>query len=665
MDVCGKLKRVAVRCVPNAARIWRSKKKHRAVIRDGVWLGRQIKKEHLSDGEPYVRKTNLRKWKVLPLDTAARERVMDGLLKQYGFTFETMLVLCNPYGRTPLSAILIFETKEPYYVAYTVKGKMRECDFSYETKKRSRIHHIPVLGLYADTNNRVEVRLLNERRETISRRRLVIPIPPIPDNITELVEPVLQTEQTAMPFILITGGIGGSTYACDQNGDIRYYLSRKPKQYGIYPLSDGRFLFPERKINQPTYINPHANVIHDMDLLGRVRETYYIPGGTHHCMTQVPGTDGRLVLAAASSMKNRMEDMVICYDREDGRILRKYDLGQLFPQEFRNRCDWAHLNSICCDGEGAMLVSLRNLHTVAKIDLQSGTLVWLLAHPQQYKGTVLEDSVLEPVGEAFHYFFQQHAAQIVHTEKEQSHSEEKTLEIMLFDNHLVTKRKAPWYDGKEESYVCFYRISETDMTVQTEKVFPCALSPTRSNAYFDEKNRRVFIMAGAAGIEWERPQISEWDFDTEKELSRYKINEGFFCAFPFQWQHRELESRIHLEKRYRKGKLEAPMPCSELSSEVLKWSKKPKEITVDFACMDNLILVRCQDHKVEKVYFSGDSVWERDFTDTYQKSEVFARKVYYVAVPADSLPYGHYQIVVQIGGTLYDSGKWFDVTIHG
>ena len=669
MDLCENVKKTVAKCVPDAVRIWRNKRKHREVIRDGKWLGRWVTKvegncdntDLVCGSRPFVGKSNLERYKILPVDTMVRDRAIDVIVGRYGFTFETMLVIRNPYGRTPLSAQIFFDTRDAYFVAYTVKGKTRECDFSYVTNEKRRRHRVPLFGLYADARNQVEIRLLNERRETIARKRLIIPTPPTPEKFEGMVCTVMQEAQTAMPFVMVTGGIGGSTFAFDQNGEIRYYLSRKPRQYGIYPMSDGSFLFPEREINQPTYINSHANVVHNMDLLGRVKETYYIPGGVHHWMTEIPGTDGRMVLAAASSMKGRMEDMVICYDRREGKILRAYDLGDCFPRKFQNRCDWAHLNSICCDGRDAMVVSLRNLHTVAKIDLKSGDIVWVLAHPQQYKGTALEEKVLCPKGEAFHYFFQQHAAEIVHTQNEQKLPGEGMLELMLFDNHCATKRKVSWYDGKEMSYVCFYRISETERTVTTEKVFPCAQSPTRSNAWFDKKQRRVFVMAGAVDMGREKAQITEWNYDTEQKLNEYHIRQGFFRAFPFQVRGGQIESPSGLRLPYRKGQLELPVPCMDMPREILKWSRKPKELTVGFACMDNLILVRAQDHIVEKVYFVGDAVWVRDYTDTTQKSEIFARKSYYVAVPADSLPSGAYRIVLQIGGNLYETGREFEI----
>lgn len=669
MDLCEGVKKTVALCVPDSLRIWRNKRRHRDVIRDGVWLGRQVKKTNRIGGNgdlfderlSCIGKSNLQEWKTLPVDTMRREKTIDAVVERYGFTFETMLVIRNPYGRTPLSARLFFDTREACYVAYTVKGKTRECDFSYETKKRRQRHCIPVFGMYADTRNRVEIRLLNERRETVARKRLIIQTPPIPDKFDDMVSPILQDEPTTLPFIMVTGGINGSTYAFDKEGEIRYYLSRRPRQYGIYPMSDGGFLFPVREINQPTYINSHANVVHEMDLLGRVKETCYIPGGTHHWMTEIPGMDGRMVLAAASSMKERMEDMVICYDRDEGKIVRTYDLGQCFPKQYQNRCDWAHVNCISCDSSHSMIVSLRNLHTVVKMDLESGEIVWVMAHPKQYQGTVLEKKVLRPQGEEFHYFFQQHAAEPVHTEGGWDCPNKDILEVMLFDNHCVTKRKAPWHDGKEMSYVCFYRISEADMTVETQRVFPCMVSPTRSNAWFDGKNRRVFVMAGASDTENEKAQISEWDFDTGKKLNEYHIRQGFFRAFPFEIQDKQLESQSRMSYPYRKGQLERPVSSADLPQEILPWSQKPKEMGFDFAYMDNLILVRARDHVIEKIYFWGESVWERDFLDTSQKSEIFAQKSYYVAVPADSLPYGTYRIIIQAGGKKYDSGREFEV----
>lgn len=220
--------------------------------------------------------SNLRAWRVLPVDTWRREQEEKRLLFRYTFDFQSMLVIRNPYERTPLSCLALFETGQECFVRYVVKGKTADCDFSYTTERIARKHFVPIMGLYASCENQLVMQLLDKNRKIIAARQMTIPMGEIPDKLTGMVQTVKKADDTAMPFVFVTGGINGATYAFDKNGDIRYYLSRTPRQYGIYPMPDGRFLFPEHSINRPTYINPHANVMHDMDLLGRVKETYYV-----------------------------------------------------------------------------------------------------------------------------------------------------------------------------------------------------------------------------------------------------------------------------------------------------------------------------------------------------------------------------------------------------
>lgn len=236
------------------------------------------------------------------------------------------------------------------------------------------------------------------------------------------------------------------------------------------------------------------------------------------------------------------------------------------------------------------------------------------------------------------------------------------MEVMLFDNHCMTKRKVSWFDEKEQSYVCFYRIDEKKMTVETVRIFSCDLSPTRSNAWFEPEKRSVFAMAGAAGStpDGEDALIYEWNFDSGKEISCYKIKQGFFKAYPFLVQDKSLERYLDIADQYRKGRLESP---ARYNGEC-KGEKRPgwmlgDQIQVEY--LDDLILIRAQDHKVQKVYFCGKEIWVKDFTDTFQKSRVFAEKTYYVAVPTGGLRADRYQIVVQYEGEIYDTGKWFQI----
>lgn len=654
----------AVKFIPEGLRFRYKRWRKHDVVRDGRWLARRSN-VHFGNMElikDAIDETNLKPWTVLPVDTYCREQEENLLLTRYPFSFHFILVIINPYGKTPLCAQLLFHTDEKCRVQYVVKGRADNCDFTYTTEKAKQNHTVPVFGLYANSVNTLDLALLDADGQQLDRRDLKIQTGALPKRFLQMVTPVCVSENTAMPFIFVTGGISGPTYVFDQNGDIRYYLSRTPRQYGVYPMPCGRFLFPERNVNRPTYINSHANILYDMDYLGRVRETYYVPDGTHHCAVSRSEAQERQFLAASSSLKKRMEDVVLEYDRNTGDVIRKLDLGNIFPKEFQNRFDWAHMNQIVCCDQNQILVSLRNLHTVAKIDLRKEKLVWILSHPDLYKGTAVADKVLRPIGKNFHYFFQQHAAELVIT-KEPENIENGWLEVMLFDNHCAAKRKAAWFDNVQQSYVCFYRIDECQMTVQTLKCFVCDLSPTRSNAWFDREKRRVFAMAGAACAvsEDSKSVICEWDYDTQKLLTRYKVHEGFFKAFPFKIRDRLLEEPIVAASGYRKGAFEPPVLCSNIPSHLVNPERK-LEAPIKFAYMDDLILVHAQDHKIEKVFLKNlqkEFTWVRDFTDTYQKSEVFARHFYYVAVPIDCLPSGTYGIILQYEGKIYDTKKWF------
>lgn len=456
---------------------------------------------------------------------------------------------------------------------------------------------------------------------------------------------------------MVTGGIKGYTYAFDRDGAVRWYLARLPRQYGVYLLDHGRFMYPERKINSPTYINPHSNVMYEMDFMGRVHEVFHVSGGIHHCLTPRPETEsewGREVLAAASSLRFRMEDAIICYDTARGEILEKWDLGQFFPKKYLKRKDWAHLNALSCCDKDHVLISMRNLHTIAKLDLAANEILWVAAPQDMYEGTELESKMLKPEGEDFHYFFQQNAVEILHMDQQK-----EMMSVLIFDNHCTTKRKSRYYDDKQKSYGCMYQIDEREKKIRTVFAIPCELSPTRSNVYFDPNRKSVFTMAGSADSSefYDCAYISEWNPQNGELLSKYAVSEGFFQAFPINLMEYLTEEKRRMPLDLHKGRLRPPVKNESMRA--VEWKQmRSKEIQI--SVVDDLILVQAQDHKVEKVFLvSQDMVWEKDFTNTHQVSKVFAKMIYDVAVPVDGLPAGRYQINIQYEGEYLGTNRWF------
>jgi len=60
----------------------------------------------------------------------------------YGYTLDNPNVIINPYEISPLTALVIFETKDKVSVTVIIKGKEQE-DYTY-TLNDATVHYIPI-----------------------------------------------------------------------------------------------------------------------------------------------------------------------------------------------------------------------------------------------------------------------------------------------------------------------------------------------------------------------------------------------------------------------------------------------------------------------------------------------------------------------------------------
>lgn len=83
------------------------------------------------------------------------------------YTFKNPYIKLNPYGRTPLGALVNFNTEyleNPIRV--TIKGVDEGKDYSYTINKKSE-KGIPIMALYPNTNNKVYIKILSKDRKNI------------------------------------------------------------------------------------------------------------------------------------------------------------------------------------------------------------------------------------------------------------------------------------------------------------------------------------------------------------------------------------------------------------------------------------------------------------------------------------------------------------------
>ena len=97
--------------------------------------------------------------------------------KSYGYTIDNPNIILNPYEISPLTALIIFETPKEEKVNITILGKdNNNIETSFE---KTKIHYIPIYGLYPDYKNKIKISSGNTTKE------IEIKTDKIPDNINK------------------------------------------------------------------------------------------------------------------------------------------------------------------------------------------------------------------------------------------------------------------------------------------------------------------------------------------------------------------------------------------------------------------------------------------------------------------------------------------------
>lgn len=643
----------------NRKRVYRVGDGGTVTVCNAKWLGKKAKRFDKTFARPEVEKikTNIAKEPVFSLKSQTRDYWLERTLKTGGYTFFDMFLVKNPYGEAPLSALALFVTETACGVRVTVKGDIPETDFSAELPE-AKYHRVPILGLYPGRENQIHFELLDKEGKVFAERTVPLRVKGLPKNLKKVITVKKVSKNPGLSNILITGGSDIRPCVIDREGKIRWYTRRKPKGYGLFLLSNGRFLFLESNISAPSFTNPHSVQMYDMDFLGRVRRTYLVKNGIHHsaCEMEMGGN----IIGAGSSMEGQLEDLIMEIDRRTGQIVHQVKLGDIFDKTYQDRVDWAHLNSVSYnETENTVLVSMRNIHSVSSVDWKTGEMRWLLSDVRFWKGTEMEDKLLRPEGEV-PFFYQQHAAYEIDADLD---GNPETKHILVFDNHWHKRRRVEFFDNDKKSYVTIYTINEAKKTVSLYKRFPCPKSKIRSNALFLQKRNRLYAMAGSLvkPLDGNIGVIREYDVKKEKVLSEIYVKPGFFSAREFEPCVPELAKPLLAGKEYLCGDLKRPERLSkeEFLSLHFHKMKRVSDMAVDYRMHEDILYIHGVDHSIRKVYFIGKKDnFVVDFSETHQTMEVFETAEYYIAMWLDTLPSDSYQMYLDLRGEIQYTGAY-------
>jgi len=382
---------------------------------------------------------------------------MEAYYRSGTYTFTNPLVVQNPYGATPLTALVIFDTPDAMQISIHVPGKTPQASVDFTFEGFNKHHEVPVYGLYADFTNDVRLKEKNqagEITETIVEMKTE-PLPVYLDKV-KIVQANPDLYNPGMNFTF-----QDYKFVFDINGDIRWFSSLSTFQT-FAPLANGHYLF--------TYLVHDApnDVVMEQDLLGKIYAVYNVPNGVHHDFAELP--NGNLLMTSEGADTKMINDFIVEFDRSNGHIVRSFDLKDYLDKNRPNEIlsvpeDWLHMNSIVYDSsDQSIIFSSRGQSAVVKMSYPEMKIQWILG-PHDNWGKVLQPYLLTPTGENFEWQWSQHAATVLSDTTVNGH---KTTNILLFDNGNFRSFEKEKALSAVNSYsrIVQYQIDETNRTVE-------------------------------------------------------------------------------------------------------------------------------------------------------------------------------------------------------
>lgn len=321
-----------------------------------------------------------------------------------GYEISNPLVVLNPYGNSPLSAVVLFSTEEEVAVTITVEGKDDNTDI-VQTFDAAQDHVIPVYGLYADAENIVTISLPDGTEQEITIETEALAFDPGEIDMTIYQEDAYDYDQ-----LIFVSNVMGNLYALDSNGDIRWY--RKGLGMPFKMLSNGHVMYCADTVLKASY---YKSGLVETDLLGKVYNEYVIPGGQHHDFFEME--NGNLLVASDEEDFSTVEDTIVELDRETGEVVWSLDMKDLLDYTDgssinRTDEDWFHNNGIWYVEEtDTILLSARHVDAVVGVNKTEKTLEFILGDPEGWENAD-ESLFFTPVGEDFEWQYAQHQVSV-------------------------------------------------------------------------------------------------------------------------------------------------------------------------------------------------------------------------------------------------------------
>ena len=410
------------------------------LVLGGFWIGKnKLNKEEVEQTESMI----------------ALQKEKEENFKIEGYTIDNPNIILNPYGNSPLSALVIFETENEVAPKVTIKGDDKLSTFTHEFEE-GKEHYLPIYGLYADRENEVVIEYEENGKEI--NKTIKIKTDKLPEDMALPTEVNAKKSKLNNDLYFFTPSSSGYTMAYDVNGDVRWYLTNYAL-WKIDRLENGHLLVStERLINSPYYMTG----LYEMDLLGKIYNEYSLEGGYHHDYYEME--NGNLLIASDdfNNDSGTVEDYIVELDRKTGEIVKTFDLKDVLKMtdgqsENWSDYDWFHNNSVWYDKEtNSITLSGRHQDAVINIDYDTGELNWIIGDSTNWSDEY-QKYFFTPVGDNFEWQWSQHAAMITPEGY-----------VFILDNGNNKSKIKEEYVDASDSYTrgVMYKIDTDEMTIE-------------------------------------------------------------------------------------------------------------------------------------------------------------------------------------------------------
>ena len=376
------------------------------------------------------------------------------MLKEFeagNYTIANPLIKYNAYLVNPLSAVVCFHTEKETAITVTVLGKTPQGNISH-TFPKAKKHVLPIVGLYSDYQNRVEIRAYRGESNIIT-----IDVPDVFDG-KEVIYSMDTTPEYLQDNIILVSPAGEDlAVGFDYAGDARWHMTI-PCVFDVKRLKNGNLIMGSHRVIQMPY---YMSGLYEISPCGKIYKEFRLPGGYHHDEFEME--DGNLLSLTDDLTSETVEDMCVLIDRNTGEILKTWDYKKFLDPKKVSKSgswsdhDWFHNNAVWYDkNTNSLTFSGRHIDSMVNIDYETGELNWIIGDPEGWPEE-MQKYFFKPVGNNFGWQYEQHACVIT-----------PDGDVMCFDNHHYGSKNPEKYLAAKDNYSrgVRYKINTDDMTIE-------------------------------------------------------------------------------------------------------------------------------------------------------------------------------------------------------